>query len=312
MKMISPDDQDVVWRNSGRWQAYLSGRYPGVEVVVRPDQKSFRARYRAWNFGGIEFAEIRSTSPQRLFISVPGTASPDSYYLPLQVQGSFHGGQFNRECSNSRRTMMLLDSRAPHWREMSAESHLLNVRLPAAMLERYLIDPRKFCVNALRADSGRAALVWDFLISLWSRRAELGTSDVALADTAAQLVAELFASVTVEANGRTDALRREVLHCISTHLADTDMNVDSVAIACDISSRYLHLLMKHTGRTFSQYVLEQRLEQCRKALLNYDASTCSITHIAFSWGFNDMSHFSRVFRHRFGVPPREYRRSHSR
>ncbi|WP_429923488.1 helix-turn-helix domain-containing protein [Agrobacterium vitis] len=31
------------------------------------------------------------------------------------------------------------------------------------------------------------------------------------------------------------------------------------------------------------------------------------SEIAFRWGFNDLSHFSKTFRHHFGVPPRDYR-----
>ncbi|MCJ9728672.1 AraC family transcriptional regulator [Bradyrhizobium sp. PRIMUS42] len=32
-----------------------------------------------------------------------------------------------------------------------------------------------------------------------------------------------------------------------------------------------------------------------------------MTDVALRWGFNDLSHFSRSFRRRFGMSPREYR-----
>jgi AraC-like DNA-binding protein len=33
----------------------------------------------------------------------------------------------------------------------------------------------------------------------------------------------------------------------------------------------------------------------------------NVTEIAFESGFEDVSHFSRVFKERFGVPPLSYR-----
>ncbi|MDY0066471.1 MAG: helix-turn-helix transcriptional regulator, partial [Steroidobacteraceae bacterium] len=63
------------------------------------------------------------------------------------------------------------------------------------------------------------------------------------------------------------------------------------------------------GRTFSQYLLEHRLERCRSALERPRDSARSITEIAFECGFNDASHFSRAFRSRYGLSPREFRRA---
>ena len=37
-----------------------------------------------------------------------------------------------------------------------------------------------------------------------------------------------------------------------------------------------------------------------------------ISEIAFAWGFNDLSHFGRVFREHFGMSPREFRQSQLR
>ena len=33
----------------------------------------------------------------------------------------------------------------------------------------------------------------------------------------------------------------------------------------------------------------------------------SVSDIAFSWGFNDAAHFSRAFKERFRVTPKEFR-----
>ena len=50
-----------------------------------------------------------------------------------------------------------------------------------------------------------------------------------------------------------------------------------------------------------QFVMEQRLAAARKALAA--GSTVPILTIAYNLGFNDVSHFNRSFRQRFGCTP---------
>jgi len=51
----------------------------------------------------------------------------------------------------------------------------------------------------------------------------------------------------------------------------------------------------------------QRLERCRRDLLDPAHAARHISDIAFAWGFNDLAHFSRIFKQRFGASPREWR-----
>ncbi len=52
--------------------------------------------------------------------------------------------------------------------------------------------------------------------------------------------------------------------------------------------------------------MERRLEHCRKELSCYGPSK-NITEIAYRWGFNDSAHFSRSFKNRYGISPKQYR-----
>jgi AraC-like DNA-binding protein len=54
-------------------------------------------------------------------------------------------------------------------------------------------------------------------------------------------------------------------------------------------------------------VLKSRLDRCREALRDPRQTTCSISQIAYCWGFNDLSHFDKAFRARFGMAPRQWR-----
>jgi AraC family transcriptional regulator, positive regulator of tynA and feaB len=54
--------------------------------------------------------------------------------------------------------------------------------------------------------------------------------------------------------------------------------------------------------------LKERLARCSKELLNPVCNGLSIEQIAYRNGFNDAAHFSKSFRARYGVSPREYRK----
>ena len=63
---------------------------------------------------------------------------------------------------------------------------------------------------------------------------------------------------------------------------------------------------REQGLTFRDYILQRRIHAAALALR---ASDASILDVAFSVGFNDPSHFSRLFRRTMGVTPSIYRRT---
>jgi AraC-like DNA-binding protein len=81
-----------------------------------------------------------------------------------------------------------------------------------------------------------------------------------------------------------------------------------VAHACKMTPRYLHHLFSHESETVARYILRRRLEECSRALTVQSQRGRTVTAIAFDYGFNSPTHFGRVFRARYGVTPREYRR----
>jgi AraC-like DNA-binding protein len=51
------------------------------------------------------------------------------------------------------------------------------------------------------------------------------------------------------------------------------------------------------------------LAQCQRDLASPILAHRHVSEIAFAWGFNDVSHFGRVFRERYGLSPRDFRTS---
>jgi AraC family transcriptional activator of tynA and feaB len=91
---------------------------------------------------------------------------------------------------------------------------------------------------------------------------------------------------------------------VERHLADPDLNAALVASAVGLSSRYVNDLFEDEGTSLMRHVWRRRLEKCRKDLQDPAHVGHRVPEIAFRWGFNDLLHFSRAFRQRFGSTPR--------
>jgi acetamidase/formamidase len=64
-----------------------------------------------------------------------------------------------------------------------------------------------------------------------------------------------------------------------------------------------------TGQGFSTYVRDRRLDRAKADLASPLHQQLSITDICLRWGFNDIAYFSRSFRERFAMSPREHRKA---
>lgn len=104
--------------------------------------------------------------------------------------------------------------------------------------------------------------------------------------------------------------RRAVVDYINRNLPDEDLGVASIARAFDMSPRSLHKLFEGEARTLSRLIWDLRLERCREQMADPCFAKLSITHIVHFWGFADSQHFSRAFRQRYGLSPRDYRNLH--
>lgn len=91
------------------------------------------------------------------------------------------------------------------------------------------------------------------------------------------------------------------------HLREPDLRVSEVARALDISISHLHRLFGHEGITAGDWLWAERLSNCARELSSPSFAHMGVGEIALNWGFNDLSHFSRAFKKRYGLSPREWR-----
>jgi len=142
-------------------------------------------------------------------------------------------------------------------------------------------------------------------------------ADVEWASVAQNLVellstlAQRLSAPTPDTNNNNTATQAAISHricqTIERRLDDGELSPARVAQAEGISERYLQKLFEGVGDNFTHYVRERRLQRAWADLSNPTEVHRSISEIAYRYGFGDSAHFSRTFRHRFGLPPREFR-----
>ncbi|MNT79221.1 HTH-type transcriptional activator RhaS [compost metagenome] len=85
------------------------------------------------------------------------------------------------------------------------------------------------------------------------------------------------------------------------------MAPSQVAQGCGVSVAYLHRILRAGGLSVESFIFELRLEKCRELLLDARHRHRSIAELAYQVGFSHPSHFSRLFKQRFGMTPRDLR-----
>lgn len=96
---------------------------------------------------------------------------------------------------------------------------------------------------------------------------------------------------------------------VDRHLSDPGLSAERVAEALGVSSRHLSRVFQPSGVTPARHILDRRLAEAHAQLTDPDSRHRTIAEIAHDWGFASQSHFTRVFRDRYGRTPGEVRRA---
>jgi AraC-like DNA-binding protein len=105
-----------------------------------------------------------------------------------------------------------------------------------------------------------------------------------------------------------EALRERIKQHVAQRLADPALTVDALARALNCSRRQLYNAFSEEPDGVASYIQAQRLQACRRSFDDRGNDHRSITDIAIGFGFQNMAHFSRIFRAHLGMAPSDYRR----
>lgn len=241
-------------------------------------------------------------------------SSESCFYLNFKLAGRCRILQGNRDVSLSRgqvgicdsdRELKLLHDRGPMLEVASfwVPSRALRDRLPPSFdfeAERVSDDPfvGHLIVETARAlNAGALRMTESEAVGLFG----------VLLDLVALSLSRRSRAQTAEAASFADATALALRRAVHERLSEQGLTVATVAAAVGISERYVHKLFERSGSTFSDYVMDRRLDGAARDLNDPVMANRTIGVIAFDWGFSDLSHFTRRFKQRFGCRPRDWR-----
>lgn len=285
-----------------------------TDLRVQPkDRSNFSASLQAVEIAGICFAEATSTPTRVEHVQDAGRAPAPCYLVHLQRDGTCVNRQLCTEVLLQTGDFVLCDGARACELELAGDNRMLVIRIPQSVLKRYLPTPEVFINRHMPGGSGASGLVSKFANSFWDQcqaGVEPATAE-RLAHTTCDLLATALMDIAGNAVDETTVLsmwKLRIRRYVDQHLWDPELSPLRVSEKFRISRRYVHKIFAGDEETISRYILRRRLEQCHSSIGDALQRSKTISQIAFEWGFNNTTHFGRVFRERFGVAPSKLHR----
>lgn len=235
----------------------------------------------------------------------------DCYFAVLMLSGTQRMEQDGRRVELHAGDFAVYDGARPHRLDFTETWSELILNIPRPALNRLVPGMAGLTAQTLAAGPGMGEVLRGFLGTVATTLPRLGEVELAaLSVHALNLIGSTLAldrrPLEAETSARDAALLRAKL-LVDALLGDPHLDAHRIAARLGLSVRYLNRLFNAERTSLMRYVWARRLERCHADLLRAEAGAQRVLDIAMRWGFSDMSHFSRAFKERYGVSPRDCR-----
>lgn len=296
------------------WRQLMSEAFGPMEVHPNSDGK-FSGSARTVKRAGLQFNEI-SYSGQVLERTArnAGKLEQEFYTFGRPTSGPLYIKKKNIEFVLEPGCIYLTDQSVPylaHAKEVPYQS--VSISIPRKLLEQREPNLASFYTLKLGDNNPRAQLLAGYMDQLMAGL--FSWSEVEAAGLANKLLDMIIVLMVNEektcSSGMDGAVRlaqlENAMAYIKAHFEDPGLNLPKVAESCGLSVNYLAWLFKDADRSVDETIHAERLTKGHELLSLYDQRGKSISQLAYQAGFNHAGHFSRLFKERFGVSPRDFR-----
>jgi AraC-like DNA-binding protein len=293
------------------WHEVFGRQIVKVQFQALPETRFFHTTmFRRMPGLSLAFVECSGFDSERTRQLI-GDDGSDDLVLAINTGGLAYASQFGRETPLEGFDAALLASADVCAVRYPASARYTLITVPREAIISMAKNPEAIAGQRLRNDNEALRLLTHY-VSAVDNGFSLETPELRYLFTAhVQDLLALVIGATREGTelaqgrglraARLAAIKSEIL----TNLTSPALSAESVGAAQGISADYVRRLLASEGRSFTDFVLEQRLLRAHRALSN--GAGRSISEIAFGCGFGDLSYFNRAFRRRFDETPSDMR-----
>jgi AraC-like DNA-binding protein len=289
------------------WREQLWSTFVRLESASEDDD--FYGRVEPCAPGSCRLSCVHSTAQLTERTNSHLRSDPQELVL-LAVQKSGYGfvEQDGRQARLQQGDFAIYDTTRPYRLYFEKPFEQLIVRFPRHLLDRRLPGLPRLTARRYRGQRGPGAVATGFALHLAAAAPTLGDRGVESFEAGAADI--LATAIAFEHDGGADSDRvsfERIQSKMMRQVRVAGADFARLAAAEGMSLRSLQRLFQTQGTTPTKWMQDRRLEGVARDLRDSAQAARSITEIAFSWGFNDLSHFNRAFRARFALSPSGWR-----
>jgi AraC-like DNA-binding protein len=241
------------------------------------------------------------------------------YVLIIQQKGKCEISDLERTVVLHSSEMILLSDKQAWDVRFSGDYSQIVLRFHSSYITPLIAEKEIILMTCFSSCIGVGSLLFNYLSEL-KNELELGhivqSGAVPLSRSIINLIVACMLELNIlnkkESSATYEYHIYRIKNYIAQNLREPTLSIETISTALGISAPHLHRIFKNEPLSISHYFWAKRLQGCVNDLSDETKSNESISTIAFSWGFNDAAHFSRVFKEKYGVSPSKWRKNKSK
>ncbi|KAB2770942.1 helix-turn-helix domain-containing protein [Brucella anthropi] len=304
---ISTDTIEDKLRNAF-WRAVLK---PVYEITGEDDDYQFSGSIVARSIGSIQIGATSFNSQN--YSRAPKLIAQgglNQYILQLITGGDLHGDFNGVDVKAKQGDIVIIDLTQTVESRASGGSRI-TVMIPRDELEK-IVGWRNLHGLVMLADAPMTRLLFNYLRSLQSLNGDLDRIEAQSAQDAMFIL--LGATINGTEGGAVEALpanlpmRKHILAYINENLSNPSLGPHLIIKSLRISRSRLYRALDMDGGV-ARIIRDKRLDRAYRILVDERGRHVSLKEIAYRCGFHDGTQFTKAFKVRFGMSPKDARES---